>query len=123
MLVATINPPAKKVVQSTPFATTELSANRMVIKCTKLVIGGDSNFNGDKVNFDVRFGTIKYQQNPDGSDGNPYIEVLVHYNCSFLQSELSAWGTDDTIVFNIIAEKLGFQVTSLDNVPNLYYTN
>ncbi len=123
MLVATINPPAKKVIQPTPFSTQELTANQMIVKCTKLVIGGDPTSNADKVNFDVRFGTVKYQPALNGGQGDPYFEILVHYNTTLTQQELSGWGTDDTVVYGIIAQKLGFQVTQLQDVPGLNYTN
>lgn len=123
MLVATINPPAKKLVQSSPFSTTELTANQMVVKCTQLVIGGASGSNSDSVKFDVRFGTVSYEKNPDGSNGNAIFNILLIYNATFTQEELSSWGTDDTVIFNAIAQKLGFSVVSVEDVPTLNYTN
>ena len=123
MLVATINPPAKKIAQATPFSTTELTANQMVIKCTQLVIGGASGSNSELVKFDVRFGTVEYEKNPDGTDGNAIFKILVIYNATFTQAELSNWGTDDTVIFNAIAQKLGFSVVSIQDIPTLNYTN
>lgn len=123
MLVATINPPAKKLAQATPFSTTELTANQMMIRCTSLVIGGGGQSNSELIKFDVRFGTVEYQQNPDGSQGNALFNILVIYNATFTQAELSDWGTDDSVIFNKIAQKLGFNIVSIEDVPTLNYTN
>jgi hypothetical protein len=123
MLVATINPPAKKVVQATPFSTTELTANQMCIKCTSVVIGGASGSNSERISFDIRFGTVEYQKNPDGTNGNAIFNILLIHSASFTQSELASWGTDDTVIFNIIAQKLGFSIVTLQDYPTLNYTN
>jgi len=123
MLVATINPPAKKVVQSTPFTTDEFTASQMIAKCTKLVIGGDSSNGNNKIEFDVRFGNVYYETKPDGTQGRPMFQILVHYNTQFTQAELSDWGTDDSIVYEKIATKLGFQVVSTQIISDLSFGN
>ena len=122
MLVVSINPPAKKTIQSTPFSSYKLTGDKMIVKCTRYVIGASSNTNDDS-RFDVRFGNIKYEKNPDGSQGSPIFETIVNYSCSLTAQEVSTWGTDDNIIYNIIAQKLGFQVVSIDEVNGLHFTN
>ena len=123
MLVATINPPAKKVTQVSPFSTTDLTANQMVVKCTNLVIGGAAGSNSDRVQFDVRFGTVEYEKKPDGSNGNALFNILIIHGITLTQAELANWGTDDTIIFNVIAQKLGFSIVSIQDYPTMNYTN
>lgn len=122
MLVATVNPPAKKVIQQNPFTTTEYTGDKMIIKCDRYIIGASPTTNDD-ARFDIRFGNIKYETNPDGSQGSPIFNILVTYSCSLTQEELATWGTDDTVIFNIVAQKVGFQVVSLVDIPGLYFTN
>jgi hypothetical protein len=123
MLVATINPPAKKVVQSTPFSSTELTANQMIVKCTQLVIGGAAGSNSDITRFEARFGTVAYEKNPDGTNGNAIFNTLVIHSTSFTQQELANWGTDDTIIFTLIAQQLGISVITTEDIPTLNFTN
>jgi len=123
MLVATINPPAKKVVQSTPFSSTELTANQMIVKCTQLVIGGAAGSNSDITRFEARFGNVVYEQNPDGTNGNAIFNTLVIHSTSFTQQELANWGTDDTIIFTLIAQQLGISVITTEDIPTLNFTN
>jgi len=118
MLVALINPPAKKVLQTTPFATEEILAPQMTAKCTRLVIGDSS----ETIEFDIRFGEVYNTTNPDGSI-RPMFKLMVHHHLRFTQSELSDWGTDDSYVYYKIAERLGFQITSLTEVQGLNFGN
>lgn len=123
MLVAKINPPAKKIVQTNPFNATELTGNQMIVKCTQLVIGGASGSNSGEIRFDVRFGNVEYEKNPDGTNGTAIFQILAIHQEKFTQEELSNWGTDDTIIFNLIAQKMGFNIVSTEDIPSLNYTN
>jgi hypothetical protein len=123
MLVAKINPPAKKIVQATPFTSTELTADQMIVKCTQLVIGGAAGSNSDSIKFEVRFGKVEYEKNPDGSNGNAIFNILLMHQPTLTQQELATWGTDDTVIFTLIAQKLGINIISLDDYPTLNFTN
>lgn len=111
MIVAKITPPAKRVIQDSPFTTKEFSGDIMVVKC-KYLIGVTGTGQNDKVEFDVKFGNIKYESNPDGSQGNSIFEEIYSTRVMIDGASLSNWGTDDTIVYNIVAQKLGIQVVS-----------
>ena len=91
----------------------------MIARCTKLVIGGDSANINNKIEFDVRFGNVYYETKPDGTQGRP----MFHYNTQFTQAELSDWGTDDSIIYQKIATKLGFQVVSTQIISELAFGN
>lgn len=123
MLVATINPPAKKIVQSTPFTSTEITGNQMIVKCTQLVIGGAAGSNSDQTRFEARFGTVGYQKNPDGSNGNAIFDTIVIHSTTFTQQQLANWGTDDTIIFTLIAQQLGVSIVKTEDIPTLNFTN
>lgn len=120
MLVAKINPPAKKIFQKTPFQQQEVFANYMIAKCTQLVIGAQQGSSNDEVTFNVKFGEIKIEKNPDGTDKPPLFDVLMHARVVFSQSELLDWGTDDTIVYAKIANKLGFNILSTETINTVF---
>lgn len=120
MLVAKINPPAKKIFQKSPFEQFEIPANYMIAKCTQLVIGGQSGNPNEEVTFNVKFGEIKIEKNPDGTDKPPLFDVIMHARVVFTQDELSDWGTDDTIVYSKIANKLGFNIISTETINSTY---
>lgn len=121
MLVATITPPAKKIVQTNPFGEIrEYTGNKMIVKCTRLIIGASSSSNDD-ARFDIRFGNLKYEKNPDGSQGSPILDILASFSCNLTQAEMANWGTDDTVIYNILAQKLGFQVLTIDDCPGLEF--
>ena len=119
MLVAKINPPAKRVIQKTPFESKEFIGEYMIARCSKLVVGAMSSSFNDKIEFEVRFGSIKYEKNLDGSQGKPLFDKVTHHFVNFTHSELSNWGTDDSVVYSKIADKLGFNIveTILIDLP------
>lgn len=117
MLVAKISPAAKRIVQTTPFSQTELTGEYMVAKCTQLNIDPTPNTPTDEIIFSVRFGSVKYYQNPDGSNGNPIMDTVISARVAFTNEELADWGTDDSYVYGKIAQKLGFTIVSTENLP------
>jgi hypothetical protein len=106
MLVSQITPAATKIIQVNPYLSSTITGDRMIVACNKYVIGAlPSSFN-DEVVFNVRFGNIKYELNPDGSQGNPMLDIVIATRVTFNQSELSTWGTDDTVVHQLVLNKL-----------------
>lgn len=122
MLVAKVNPPAKKILQTNPFQQTEITAEYMIAKCTQLVIGASQGSLNDEVQFQVKFGNLKYEQNPDGTNKPVILDVILNTRVVFSQSELSDWGTDDSIVYQKIANKLGFSILSTEVMNEMIYT-
>lgn len=116
MLVATINPPAKRYIQNTPFSTVEFTGDRMVANCKRLPIGAVGQSPNDKIEFEVRFGVIKYESNLDGTQGPPLFDRVYTTKVSFFASELSNWGTDDSVVYTAIAQKLGFSIVTTEQI-------
>lgn len=82
----------------------------MIVKCVTLIIGASSQSQNDKIEFSVKFGTIKYEPNLDGTPGNPIFDSIYHTSLKFSASEFANWGTDDSYVFTIIAQKFNFQI-------------
>jgi len=110
MLIAKITPPAKRFIQDTPFSVKEFSGDHMVAKCVQLPIGATSPSENDKIEFRVKFGNIKYEPNLDGTPGTPLFDLVYGTNIKIPASELVNWGTDDSIVYTILAQKFNFQV-------------
>jgi hypothetical protein len=78
-----------------------------------------SNTPNDDIEFEVRFGNIKYDKNLDGTNGQALFDKVYRTKVNFTNSELANWGTDDSYVYTKIAEKLGFSIieTTLMDVP------
>jgi len=94
----------------------------MVVKCTDLVIGGSSNSPTDEIKFNIKFGNIGHITNPDGSVGRSKLDEILFTTISLTQQELSDWGTDDSIVFYKIAQKLGFSIISIQSIEDMPFT-
>lgn len=122
MLVAKINPPAKRVIQTSPFTVDEFTGEYMVVKCIDLVIGGSSNSPTDEVKFTIKFGNLSNLTNPDGSLGRAKLDEVLFTTVTLTQQEVSDWGTDDSIIFNKIAQKLGFSVISIQSIEDMAFT-
>lgn len=110
MLVAKINPPAKRIIQDSPFTFQEFLGEYMIAKCTKLPIGASTGSENDSVEFTIKFGNIKYEPNLDGTPGTPLFDKVFGTAARISASELSNWGTDDSVVYTVIAQKFNFQV-------------
>lgn len=123
MLVAKINPPAKKIVQDTPFSQTEVTGEYMIAKCNQLIIGAAQGSLNNEVHFQVKFGNLKYEQNPDGSNKPAILDAVIVTRVVFTQQELSDWGTDDTIIYGKIANKLGFNIVSTQVIGDMIFTH
>lgn len=99
MLLGKLETPAVKVYQTSAFNTTAISAEYMVVSAEKFVIGDD------KVGFELRFGNIIMEHNKEKFD------IIMRQNVQLTSDELSTWGTDDSILLDIIATKLGTSIT------------
>lgn len=110
MLVAKINPPAKRFIQNSPFSVTEFSGEYMIAKCSKLPIGASTQSENDKVEFNIKFGNIKYETNLDGTNGPALFDQVYSTMLKIAGADLANWGTDDSYVYTLLAQKLNFQV-------------
>ena len=117
MLVARINPPVKRIIQTGAFETKEFTGELMVAKCSKLVIG-----TSDKIEFEVRFGNVKYEKNLDGSQGKALFDKVYQLRIDFDQSEMASWGTDDSVVYDIIAQRIGVSILSKEDMDMPFNT-
>jgi hypothetical protein len=101
MIYAEISPAAHKVEQITPFSSITTSANYMVAFARQYVLGAD------KATFNVVYGI------PQFVDGTIVgFNGIITNEVTLESSELSSWGTDDTVIFNQIASKVGVTVVS-----------
>jgi hypothetical protein len=99
MLLGKLASPAIKVYQNGAFGTTSASADYMVVSTQRFVIGED------KVSFELRFGNIITE------DEKERFDVLIREKVQMTSSELATWGTDDSVLLDLIAAKLGTTVT------------
>lgn len=99
MLLGKLETPAIKVYQEGAFNTTAASAEYMVVSTERYVIGNPDVF------FELRFGNIIIENDKERFD------ILLRENVKMTSDELSEWGTDDSVLLDIIAAKLGTSIT------------
>lgn len=113
MLIAKISPAATFTAQSGPFAQPEIIAADYLAAMARPYLAGAAS-----TNFEVQFGTfIPAVQAVEASEG---IEAVQRQPARFqhIQStqvrlsaeELANWGTDDSVLLEAIATKLGTEV-------------
>lgn len=105
MLVAKINPSAKKVIEVTPFSSTTVELEYMTAIARPYIPGSES------TNFQIQFGTL--------SSNNDKMKFSSELNDQLTLSseELSNWGTNDDVLLNVVANKLGVEVLEIVEVP------
>lgn len=112
MLLAKISPAAKQIVQTSPFESSEVTAEYMSALARPYALGAS------KVNFEVVFGNLVESPKP-GSEELVQQFVRVTSSSVVLEGEeLASWGTDDLVVLNAIAAKLGTSIVSTLVVEN-----
>lgn len=99
MLLGKLAAPAVKVYQNGVFGSTTATADYVIVSTRTFVIGED------KVSFDLRFGNVITENEKQRFDS------VLRENIELTSDELSTWGTDDSVLFDIIAAKLGTSIT------------
>ena len=96
MLYLQITPAAEKTTQVTPFSAITESADLMYAVARPYTLGAS------RVNFQVTFGIGTIADNQVSN----FVELL-NTNVVLTSEEFSNWGTDDTVILETIASKLG----------------
>lgn len=110
MIVSKISPAATKIIQTSPFAHTTLSGEYMCVSVNKYVIGSLAGTFNDESIFEVKFGNIKYEKNPDGTQSRPMMDTIISQRLKLTSAELAEWGSDDSVLIDIIAKHLGLTI-------------
>lgn len=106
MLLAKISPAAKQIVQTTPFETSEVSAEYMSAIARPYTLGAS------KVNFEVVFGNLVESPKPGTEEVSQNFVRVTTSQVTLEGEELASWGTDDSVILSAIAAKLGTSVVS-----------
>jgi len=104
MIVAKISPSASFVKQVGPFAQPQTEFFEYFAVFARPYIAGSA-----FTNFEVQFGTCSQ---PVNSGELPVFNRSESTNIVLSSEELSTWGTDDTILLNLVAGKMGTSVIS-----------
>lgn len=109
MLLGKLATPATKVLQNGAFNTTTISAEYMEVSTQRYVIGED------KTLFELRFGNVITENDKERFD------IVLRQDLELTSEELATWGTDDSVLLDIIAAKLGATITEKE-VKDLHHT-
>lgn len=99
MLLGKLATPAVKVFQNGAFSSTTATAEYMVVSTQRFVIGEE------KTTFEIRFVNIVTE-----NDENRY-DIVLREVIEMTSQELATWGTDDSVLLDLIATKLGTTIT------------
>ena len=110
MLLGKLVTPALKVFQNGAFGTTTASADYIVVCAQRFVIGEQ------KTTFELRFGNVITE------DEKERFDILLRERIEMTSEELATWGTDDSVLLDLIAAKLGTSLTDKVQI-DLHYTN
>lgn len=114
MLLAKISPAAKQIVQTSPFESSEVSAEYMSALARPYALGAS------KVNFEVVFGNLVESPKPGTEEVSQNFVRVTSANVELQGEELASWGTDDSVVLSALAAKLGTSVVSTLVVDNQF---
>jgi len=106
MLLAKISPAAKQIVQTSPFESSEVTAEYMSALARPYALGAS------KVNFEVVFGNLVESPKPGSEETSQQFVRVTSSQVELVGEELASWGTDDSVVLDAIAAKLGTSVVS-----------
>lgn len=112
MLLAKISPAAKQIVQTSPFESSEISAEYMSALARPYALGAS------KVNFEVVFGNLVEVDQPGSEEKVQHFSGVTNTSVVLEGEELASWGTDDSVILSAIASKLGTSVVSTVVVDN-----
>lgn len=104
MLYAKISPAAEVAVQDGPFSTKVESLEFVTISVMNYTPGSESTA------FIVKYGKPEFRNNFLLGFNAPYNQSL-----TLTAEQLSTWGTDDTSLFEIVAENQGFEIVEFFN--------
>lgn len=109
MLLGKLATPAVKVVQNGAFSSTSITADYMVVSTERFVIGEPTN------SFELRFGNVITENQKERFD------IVLRENIVMTSEELALWGTDDSVLLDVIAAKIGTTITE-KVLKNLHHT-
>jgi len=102
MIIAKINPAITIATQQNFFSSTVeyITGSYMAATANQYALGAD------RVNFRVAYGNCKFDEN-----GNAVAFNAIHSEGIQLeQSDIQNWGTDDSVIYEVIAAKKGITV-------------
>jgi hypothetical protein len=110
MLLAKINPAATFVSQDNPFAQPTTTTADYLTALARPYVAGAS-----QTNFEIQFGT--YTPAVEGEQPQPAKFNRVQSSQLVLTAdELASWGTDDSVLLEAVASKLGTSVVETVDV-------
>lgn len=106
MLYAKISPAAKVVLQNGPFKTTTKSAEYVTISAVEYPLGAD-----------IITLIVEYGEPVFNGENFIFFDAILRQRLQFTASQLSTWGVDDSVVFNIVAKEQGFEIVEMLKTP------
>jgi hypothetical protein len=109
LLLGKLAKPATKVYQDGAFNSTIATAEYLNITSVRYVIGEDRSL------FELRFGNLVIENETERFD------ILLRQDIIMTTNELSNWGADDSVVLDLIAEKIGTTIVE-KVIKDVHYT-
>ena len=108
MIYAKINPTAKVAINNNPINPTITEMEYMTLFLRGYGIGSK------KINIEVNYGNMI-----NNIDGTPFrFDKKFTSNVFLTDNDIATWGTDDSVLLPLIADKLGTQVIEIINLDD-----
>jgi hypothetical protein len=114
MLFAKINPTAKMGIQEDVFNVLISEAPYITATAQMYKLGQAH------TRFEVLFGDFPEPIVDPNEPAQPPFKKMLTQVMEFTAEELSSWGADDTVVLELIADKLGVDVVEIVNKEDIY---
>jgi len=111
MLISKITPAAKKIMEINPFQHEEVTCDMMIVNVQKYVIGSIVGTHNDNNIFEAKFGRIKLEKKPDGTEKEMF-DAVINHRVRLTTPQVESWGLDDHIVHELVAQAMNFQIVS-----------
>jgi hypothetical protein len=106
MLYAKISPAAKLVTQDGPFKTITTSAEYVAISAMDYSLGDNP------IALMVQYGEPVFQ-----GEKFLFFNAIIRQRLELTPEQLATWGTDDSVVFDIVAQDQNFEIVELLTTP------
>jgi hypothetical protein len=103
MLYAQISPASQYIRQLTPFTSETIVCEYMCASADPYPLGANA------VSFRLSFGTVTFDENNQPTGFNPYVSTTQ----TLSGSQLSNWGTDDSVVLTELVQAIGCTVLQI----------
>lgn len=106
MLIAKLTEPVEKIYQKNGLETETVTAQYLAVSVSNYDMGATLSI------FNYKIGKFENQS----SSIKPYFNPVIRGSVRLTEQEFADWGTDDTVLLQIVANKLNVEIESIETL-------